>query len=239
MIPKTIHYCWFGGNPLPALAQKCIHSWKKYLPDYTIIEWNESNFDVSCVPYVREAYEAKKFAFVSDYARFWILYNHGGVYFDTDVEIIKPIDHIIEKGAFMGIENQIGSFIQVSPGLGIGCEAYHPFYKEMLDAYANIHFVINGSYNYKTIGQYNTELLRNKGLQNINNIQTVDNITIYPFDYFSPIDTTTKRIHITANTCAIHHYAGSWLDGKESKFKVKLRKVLPEWFLIMYSKFKR
>ena len=97
MIPKIIHYCWFGGNPLPELAQKCIASWKKYCPDYEIKEWNESNFDLNCCDYVREAYEAKKWAFVSDYARFWILYHEGGVYFDTDVEVLKPIDTIVEK----------------------------------------------------------------------------------------------------------------------------------------------
>ena len=104
MIPKIIHYCWFGGNPLPELAIKCIESWKKYLPDYEIKEWNESNFDINCCAYVREAYEAKKWAFVSDYARFWILYQHGGLYFDTDVELIKSIDDLIVKGAFMGCE---------------------------------------------------------------------------------------------------------------------------------------
>ena len=121
MIPKIIHYCWFGGNPLPELAQKCIASWKKYCPDYEIKEWNETNFDLNCCDYVREAYEAKKWAFVSDYARFWILYHEGGVYFDTDVEVPKPIDTIVEKGSFMGCEksNQwpLGLVWQQSPGL--------------------------------------------------------------------------------------------------------------------------
>ena len=104
MIPKIIHYCWFGRNPLPELAQKCIASWKKYLPDYEIKEWNEDNFDVNIIPYTAEAYAAKKYAFVSDYARFWILYKYGGIYFDTDVEVIRPIDDIIAKGNFMGCE---------------------------------------------------------------------------------------------------------------------------------------
>ena len=106
MIPKVIHYCWFGGNPLPASAKKCIASWRKYLPDYEIKEWNESNFDVNIIPYTAEAYKAKKYAFVSDYARFWILYKYGGLYFDTDVEVIKNMDDIIAKGAFMGCENE-------------------------------------------------------------------------------------------------------------------------------------
>ncbi|MDE6612292.1 MAG: glycosyl transferase, partial [Muribaculaceae bacterium] len=104
MIPKTIHYCWFGRNPLPESALKCIASWRKYFPDYQIIEWNEDNFDVNAIPYTAQAYAAKKYAFVSDYARFKILYDHGGLYFDTDVEVIKPFDDILERGAFMGFE---------------------------------------------------------------------------------------------------------------------------------------
>jgi len=102
MIPKIIHYCWFGRNPLPASALKCIYSWRKFLPNYEIKEWNEDNFDVNIIPYTREAYEAKKYAFVSDYARFYILYHYGGLYFDTDVEIIKPMDDIVERGNFYG-----------------------------------------------------------------------------------------------------------------------------------------
>ena len=104
MIPRIIHYCWFGGNQLPELAQKCIESWKKYFPDYEIKEWNESNFDLNCCDYVKEAYTAKKWAFVSDYARFWILYNYGGLYFDTDVEVIRDMSEIVNRGAFMGCE---------------------------------------------------------------------------------------------------------------------------------------
>lgn len=104
-IPKVIHYCWFGGNPLPSLAEKCIASWRKYLPDYEIKRWDESNFDVNIIPYTKQAYEAKKYAFVSDYARFWILYNYGGLYFDTDVEVIRSMDDIIAAGPFMGCEN--------------------------------------------------------------------------------------------------------------------------------------
>lgn len=104
MIPKIIHYCWFGGNPLPELAVKCIESWKKYCPDYEIKRWDESNFDLKCCDYVKEAYQAKKWAFVSDYVRFKVLYDEGGLYFDTDVELIKPIDDILARGPFMGVE---------------------------------------------------------------------------------------------------------------------------------------
>ena len=124
MIPKIIHYCWFGGNPLPASAQKCIASWRKYFPDYEIWEWNEDNFDVIIIPYTCEAYSVKKYAFVSDYVRFWVLYQYGGLYFDTDVEVIRPMDDIVECGAFMGIEvaPQPGvTVLEVVPGFGLGC----------------------------------------------------------------------------------------------------------------------
>ena len=128
MIPKVIHYCWFGHNPLPNMAVRCIESWRKYLPDYEIKEWNEDNFDVNMVPYTQEAYAEKKYAFVSDYARFWIIYNFGGLYFDTDVEIIKPLDEVVGKGPFMGCEQDYmptengtivrGTGAAVNPGLG-------------------------------------------------------------------------------------------------------------------------
>lgn len=124
MIPKIIHYCWFGRNPLPPEAEKCIASWRKYLPDYEIKEWNEDNFDVNIIPYTAEAYEVEKYAFVSDYARFWILYKYGGVYFDTDVEVIRPMDDILAKGNFMGFETdpdgKIRNVMSVNPGLGLG-----------------------------------------------------------------------------------------------------------------------
>ena len=136
MIPKIIHYCWFGRGPLPELAQKCIASWKKYLPDYEIKEWNEDNFDVNIIPYTAEAYKAKKYAFVSDYARFWILYKFGGIYFDTDVEVIRPIDDIVERGNFMGFEtdpsltNDDASKASVAPGLGkLVVSATHPTFQ--------------------------------------------------------------------------------------------------------------
>ena len=117
MIPKIIHYCWFGGNPLPEDAKKYIESWRKYCPGYEIKEWNESNFDINCCDYVREAYEAKKWAFVSDYARFYILYQYGGLYFDTDVEMIRPLFSILQKGSFMGME--VNSPACVAPGLSL------------------------------------------------------------------------------------------------------------------------
>ena len=213
MIPKIIHYCWFGRNPLPKSAQKCIASWKKFLPDHEIKEWNEDNFDVNIIPYTKEAYEAKKYAFVSDYARFWILYRYGGLYFDTDVEVIKPLDDIVERGAFMGIEmpSVNGTLPLVNPGLGIGATPQMDFYKMVLDAYAGFHFLnADGSLNQKTVVSYTTELLECNGMKSMNDIQEVANIWIYPVDYFNPFNDLTGKLDITANTRSIHWYSKTW-----------------------------
>ena len=218
MIPKVIHYCWFGRNPLPPLAVKCIESWRKYLPDYEIKEWNEDNFDVNIIPYTQEAYKAKKYAFVSDYARFWILYKYGGLYFDTDVEVIKPMDDIIERGAFMGCENEVkgDSPLYVAPGLGLGCEAGNSVYADLLNLYAPLHFVnSNGSSNLKTVVLYVTEYLESHGLIRENSIQRVKGIFIYPKDFFCPMDYETKKYVFTDKTRTIHHYAASWHSRKD------------------------
>lgn len=217
MIPKVIHYCWFGRNPLPPLALKCIESWKKFFPDYEIKEWNEDNFDVNIVPYTQEAYKAKKYAFVSDYARFWILHKYGGLYFDTDVEAIKPMDDIIERGAFMGCENGVEEDkpLYVAPGLGLGCEAGNKVYSDLLGIYARLHFVTSGrALNLKTIVQYTTEYLESYGLKKEDDIQCVCGIWIYPKDYFCPMDYETSECIYTDNTRTIHHYAASWISAK-------------------------
>ena len=244
MIPKIIHYCWFGRNPLPPLAVKCIASWKKYLPDYEIKEWNEDNFDVNIIPYTQEAYAVKKYAFVSDYARFWILYRYGGLYFDTDVEVIKPLDDIIERGAFMGLERdyKAGATVRssVAPGLGLGCNPGLGQYKRILDAYANLHFLKeDGTLNLKTVVAYITEILMQDGLENRLGIQKVGDIYIYPSEYFCPINITTKRLHITPNTRTIHHYAASWTEkGLKKKIKKIVRYFMPETFLLKYHDWK-
>lgn len=229
MIPKIIHYCWFGRKPLPPLALHCIESWKKFFPDYEIKEWNENNFDVNILPYTTEAYEAKKYAFVSDYARFWILYNYGGLYFDTDVEVIKSFEDIVSMGAFMGCETSVHSetsSLAVAPGLGLGCESGLSFYKEMLDLYASLNFIKEDqSLNLKTIVEYTTELLIKFGLKHINEIQLVSDIYIYPKEYFCPIDYRTKKCNITHNTRTIHHYAESW-HNKRQKLKGFIIRIL-------------
>lgn len=212
-IPKVIHYCWFGRGPKPKLAERCIASWRKFLPDYKIIEWNEDNFDVNAMAYTKEAYEAKKYAFVSDVARLKILYEHGGVYFDTDVEVIRPLDDILARGAFMGLEQDpipptSGGI--VNPGLGLAVAPGLGLVKNILETYQKQHFLKpDGSYNLKTIVQYTTEELLSRGLHPSSGIMEIDGLFIYPTEYFNPKGKGTKA-KITKNTRTIHHFAGSW-----------------------------
>ena len=219
MITKIIHYCWFGRNPLPESAQKCIASWRKFLPDYEIKEWNEDNFDVNMVPYTAEAYSAKKYAFVSDYARFWILYRYGGLYFDTDVEVIKPMEDIIECGPFMGIEVESKdtgngpSVPMVAPGLALGAEPNMDIYNILIQYYSELHFLDkDGNQNLVTSVKHLTGILVQNGLQASNGLQNVAGIWIYPRDYFNPLDSLTGRLKLTENTRSIHWYMNSWSD---------------------------
>ncbi len=226
---KIIHYCWFGGKPLPKLAKKCIASWKKYMPDYEIKEWNESNFDVNSCVYAKEAYQAKKFAFVSDYARYVILYEHGGLYFDTDVEIIKPLNEIISKGNFLGCETSVPN-ITVAPGLGMGAEAGLPFYKEIIQNYESSRFLNeDGTVNLLNVVTRTTETLKKYDLQEKEEIQFVAGINIYPKEYFNPCDLQTGRIKIGKLTHAIHHYAASWVNTKD-KIRSKSYQILSRIF---------
>lgn len=258
MIPKIIHYCWFGGNPLPPLALECIASWRKYLPDYEVWEWSESStpalpnrvkelmpdkvmaFDVNIITYTEEAYKQKKYAFVSDYARFWIMYKYGGIYFDTDVEVIRPMDDIVAKGNFMGCETD-GSdydFITVNPGLGLGFCSGDRLLEQMLCYYSDLRFdMLNGKI--KTIVGHTTDVLIERGLRNVAGIQVIDDITIYPSEYFCPINITTKRLHVTEKTRSIHRYMDSWNGNKKSNCKDKIRTYLPEWSLLVINRLKR
>ena len=197
MIPKIIHYCWFGRNPLPESAVKCIDSWKKYLPDYEIKEWNEDNFDVNIIPYTADAYKVKKYAFVSDYARFWILYHYGGLYFDTDVEVIKNMDYIIENGPFMGCESDASHIkrMTVASGLGLSASPQMVIYKKILNKYQSCKFYTSkGSLNQVTVVGIVTSVLFNEGLVNKKGIQKIQGLTIYPKEYFCPMDYTTGEI---------------------------------------------
>ncbi len=239
MIPKIIHYCWFGGNPLPALAVKCIESWKKYLPDYEIKEWNEDNFDVYSNQYTTEAYQARKYAYVSDYARFLALYNEGGLYFDTDVEIIKPLDDIIAKGPFMGCEKDgdgLRIYPDVAPGLIVGCEPKNEIIKELFSIYDNFSFTEenpdSNKGQYKTVVAYTSEILIKHGLTTAQGIQQVGDLTIYPKEYFNPLE-HINQLKITDNTRTIHHYAGTWMPKKHKFIRAFIRMIGPKLYNII------
>lgn len=217
MIPKIIHYCWFGGNPLPKSALKCINSWKKFFPDYEIKEWNETNFDVNMMPFTKEAYTAKKYAFVSDVARFYILYEFGGLYFDTDVEVIREFDDVLEHDAFMGIETPMSKrepHPWINPGLGLGTTKGNFLIGEILKYYRSLHFCDqNGIQTEGTVVTHTTNVLIKHGLQNTNDIQNVKGVVIYPKEYFNPLEDSTGIITKTHNTHSIHWYSKSWIEN--------------------------
>jgi len=215
-IPKIIHYCWFGNNPLPPLAIKCIESWKKYCPDYEIKQWNESNFDINYNEYTKQAYKNKKWAFVSDVTRLYAVYAEGGVYLDTDVELIKPIDDLLNGSMFIGFETKR----LINTGLGFGAEKNFSIVKKMLDIYNNISFINkNGTINMISCPVYNTKIMRQENFKINNKQQTKNAVTVYPTEYFCPIDVMTRSIYITENTYAIHHFSGSWLTIAEKQEK--------------------
>lgn len=228
MIPKVIHYCWFGRGPKSELSEKCIASWKKLFPEYEIKEWNEDNFDVNIIPYTAEAYRNKKYAFVSDYARFWILYNYGGIYFDTDVEVIKDMSPILARGPYLGCEYiKINDVMKsyVNTGLGMAAVAGMEFYKKILDIYQKKYYISPKGHLTGTVVQIITGLIKDEAPElNLNDICSFRGITIYPAEYFCPKNYNTGELTITDNTYTIHHYIASWADDKNGKKKVSARK---------------
>lgn len=218
MIPKIVHYCWFGRGTKPELALKCIESWKKYLPDYKLVEWNENTFNIKKAPvYVQEAYKARQFAFVTDYVRLFALYTQGGIYMDTDVEVLKPLDQFLCHAAFSGFEdnNHVPTGIMAS-------EAHGKWVKDQLEYYSpDRHFYTpDGNVDQTTNVKIITEYMLAKGLVLNNTFQDFDGlITLYPSNWFCPKSWSTGKIHITPNTHTIHHFAGSW---KKNKPKYKL-----------------
>ena len=224
MIPKKIHYCWFGRNPKSELALKCIESWKQKLPDYEMIEWNEDTFDINENVFCKEAYEAKKWAFVTDYVRLKVLYDYGGIYMDTDVEVLDSLEDFLSNRAFSGFEDNCS----VPTGI-MASEAKHPFFAELLAYYNNRHFTLeDGTYDVTTNVQIITETASNKGLRLDNTMQVVEDFAFYPNDYFCPMSWKTRKLNITKNTKTIHHFAGSWLSedirksNKRYQFVVRL-----------------
>lgn len=219
-IPHIIHYCWFGRNPKSELVLNCIESWKKYLPGYEIREWNEDNYDVTQVNFVKEAYENQKWAFVSDYVRFDVLYQFGGIYFDTDVELLKPIpEEILAKRAFTGFE----STKLISPGLVMGSIKGLNLISEILEEYQKSSFLVDGRPCYKTVNAYTSEVMGRRGFLTNGEYQEIDGIAVYSTEYFCAVDLDVHEKVITDKTIAVHHYAGSWL---QPSLKRKVQNVL-------------
>ncbi len=207
MIPKTIHYCWFGRNPKPKLAKRCIKSWKKYCPDYKIIEWNEDTFDLNAAPlYVRQAYEARKWAFVTDYVRLWAMTEYGGIYMDTDVEIVKPLDFFLQHEAFSGFEDDV----HIPTGI-MACEKSFPLFIELLRFYDDKTFINpDGSMDLTTNVKIITEICEGYGLELNGQYQEIRGFALYPREFFCPIDYNLGISLRTENTATIHWFAGSW-----------------------------
>lgn len=206
MIPKIIHYCWFGGRPLPRCVVDCISSWRSVLPEYEIREWNESNFDVfSSVAYVKEAYEAKKYAFVSDYVRLYALKNYGGLYLDTDVKVLKTFDSFLDNSCFMGLEAEGRLSTAV-----IASEKNAPFVVSVINRYMDRHFIIDGKYDLTTNVQFISEYAKSIGVDLDKTSESQECLTVYPIDFFSPKSWETGKYNITGNTVCIHLYAGTW-----------------------------
>lgn len=232
MIPKVIHYCWFGKNEIPSEYIKYIESWKIKCPDFEVKEWNEGNFDVNQNKFCKEAYDLKKWAFVSDYARLKILYDYGGIYLDTDVEIVKDLSPLINDGiGYMGFQN----IYQVASGLGMASESGNSCIREMLSLYEVCNIKENiDKLNRITCPILNTVALKRCGLKtgriNSKNIQKLEELNIYPIEYFNPVNFDSKKIRCTQNTYTIHHYSASWTSVTKSKLR-RLKQYFPEWIL--------
>lgn len=201
LIPKVLHLCWFGNNPKSQQILDCIESWKTFMPDYEIIEWNETNFNIDICSYVKDAYDQKKWAFVTDYVRLWVLYNNGGIYMDTDVEVFKSFDDLLDNEAFTGFEN-----ICYPVTATMGSVKGNPLIKEMLDYYNDKEFIWKPWPDMLTNTVIISDILEEHGIDRWKNEeQEVDNITIYPKQYLCP-----NKDNITDETYAVHKQFGSW-----------------------------
>ena len=233
-IPKVIHYCWFGKGKMPKLAEKCIKSWKKYCPDYKIVCWNEENFDITENRYAKEAYEAGKWAFVSDYVRLKVLYNEGGIYLDTDVELIKPLDKLIEKNGYMGFDDNG----VISTGLGFACEKGNELVGILLKDYNDIPFVLpDGTYDLTPCPDRNTKTMQNYGFDIGNKEQIFMGIKMLPEDYLCPMKYYTGKKIITKNTYSIHHFCASWTSKTAKRTLIVKRITGVKLYDKLYGKF--
>lgn len=221
-IPKKIHYCWFGRNEMPEQNKKWIQSWSHYCPEYEIVRWDESNYDVTKNDYMYEAYKNKKWGFVSDYARLDIIYSYGGIYLDTDVELIKCLDELLYQSAFCGVETSR----KINLGLGLGARKGHPEIRGIMDLYKDIHFLdTKENNNLVTCVQLQHPYFKKKGFVNSGDYQLLQDLVVLPEDVLSPKDLYTGELTITEHTFSIHHFDGSWVDAKK-KEKVENMRVL-------------
>lgn len=238
MIPKRIHYCWFGKGKMPELAVKCINSWKRILPDYELIRWDEETFDINSCDYVREAYEARKYAFVTDYVRLFALYNYGGIYMDTDVEVFQNLDRFLGNVAFSGFENESS----IPTGIMAAEKGYHCF-GELLNDFRTKHFFLeNGKYDYTTNVETITNYYRRKGLVPNNTKQVIDGFLVMPAITFCPApeDIIKKNMSLIYT---VHHKNGSWIPHElrvdknsfKYRYKIKIKKLIK--FLIGYNNY--
>lgn len=219
MVPKIIHYCWFGGGEKPSSVKKCIDSWSQKCPGYEIKEWNETNYDISKSSYTLQAYEAKKYAFLTDYVRLDVLYREGGVYFDTDVKLIKSIETLVEKGPFMAFEKKG----RVNTGIGFACEPNNPIVYENKSYYDNHNFINqDGEFDPEICVKITTKILIDHGLDYESDVkQTIKGLTVYPSSYFSPKILGTNKINISESTFGIHLFESSWYEGNKFSKKFK------------------
>ena len=218
LIPKVIHYCWFSGKDMPDYLKRCVDSWYRFCSDYEIKRWDESNYDVSKNLYMKQAYEAKKWGFVPDYARLDILYNYGGFYLDTDVELIKPLDSLRGQGAFCGVEK----WGNINLGGCSGAIKHHPMLKKLLDYRKNIAFIRDdGTFNLETCGVYETKPFIENGMTVDNTVQRINGMTVFASEYFHPYDYMSGETNITDSTYSIHHFNGGWLDEKRKEERRK------------------
>lgn len=220
MIPKIIHYCWFGGKELPAGAKRCIATWRKLCPDYKIVRWSEKNFDVHCNRYVEEAYQAGKWAFVADYARLYVLFRYGGIYMDTDVELLKPFDPFLEDPGFCSFENPD----QISTAVMGACKG-NAFIEAQMEYYHTHPFLVGGRPDTTTNVKIITAYCIEHGLRRDNSLQRWEDFVFYPSEYFSPKDFRTLELKLTPASCAIHHFDTSW-GGPWIKIKLLIKKLL-------------
>ena len=231
-IPKIIHCFWFSKEPKPELQQKCLNSWKKYCPDYQIMEWNTDNYDIYKNKFVAQAYEKRKWAFMSDYARLDVLYEYGGIYLDLDVEMIKNYDQLLKQEVFVGFD----CAYNIELGSGIGARKGHPLIKMLLDSYEDADFINeDGTINDTPQPARLAPIFEAYGLVRDGSMQKINNVVFFPTDYFSPLDFCFYYLQKTENTFSIHHFDDAWHSKKQAEEKIRLRECARAFYRRIYG----